>query len=197
MGYIKNYNLICKSCLQPFMGKKGQKFCSRDCSWTYNHSRTRLNVISKTCPTCKKSFITSSKIRNKFCSANCRILDKRDYIIKIKECPICKKTFETTMLSRKYCSKSCRNKADSRRKYNRERTKIPCGFCGFSDLRAIHNHHINRIAGKGVISLCANHHYIFHNIIGWNKKSELLSKEEVLNILKNSDLSVLSIPDRI
>lgn len=173
--------VICKGCGKSFISMHRSKFyCSKECRWK---NKKRVIGRSKPCRTCGNMFL--STYGTLYCSDNCKpkSVGKK---IHDKVCVICSTGFKGEK-NWKYCSKGCRDRFDrknkSKRSYN---NKKPCEFCGFSDKRAIHAHHINRASSLGVMFLCANHHYIFHSIVGNGTKSENNSKEEVLNVLKNS-----------
>ena len=157
------------------------------------------------CYRCGKEFTINPKAhgRHIYCSYRCgqyaatkRYNDKKKSLriitpkpILSKECVICGKSFNTIYPTSKFCSVKCRRTNDNRRGGNKIKSYIPkqpCEICGFSDLRAIHRHHIDPEQGNngGVICLCANHHYIYHSIIGWNGTSEHKTRQEVLSIVR-------------
>lgn len=189
---FKSVKLICRNCLSEFMGKVGQLYCSDECSHHYNQNRVYLRErVLKTCLKCGKEF-TPWHNRAKFCSATCRIGSSKMRVV-VKKCAFCGRDFETKFPGKKYCSQTC---FTARKHKNRDHShskakKTPCEHCGFSDLRAIHRHHINRSEQKGVMCLCANHHYIFHAIVGNGKKSENLNKSEVLALLTANSVSLV------
>ena len=150
----------------------------------------------KDCVICGIKYI--GKGSSKYCSNNCRgtgqiavknryrksVSSNRDVDVRCKLCDIIFKG----RVHYKYCSKKCRNRAKQmvNNKKRIDKTGKSCEFCGFADTRAIHAHHINRADGLGVMFLCANHHYVFHAIMGRRLKSENRSKEEVLEILNKN-----------
>ena len=163
--------------------------------------------IFRNCLSCNKKFKVKprfSKI-HKFCSNTCarknatkRYLGKkrifRGIFPKIiasynKICVICGNSFISSSEIAKYCSHRCRrineNKRSDKSKIRSNISKVPCEVCGFDNLLAIHRHHINPENGNagGAICLCANCHYIYHGIVGWNGKSEHKTREEVISIV--------------
>jgi len=134
------------------------------------------------CLYCKKEFVGFRHQRycSKQCSWNFRYAEGSS---NSKICKVCDLPFLPKRSNQLICSSVCKNKLKHQQRV--DAPKQPCEFCGFEDLRAIHLHHINRDSGAGVMCLCANHHYIYHSIMGWNGVSEHKTSQEVINIIKN------------
>ena len=187
----------CPECKQEIVNSYGG-FCSSKC---YNRTYYRATYKKDNCKVCGKEY--TGKSNSKFCSIECRAKgiwiarkrqERRPNIDKVNiKCIECNIDFMGNK-KRKYCSVICRNKADNRKKNSYKGKKFPCEFCGFSDLRAIHSHHVNRSEGFKRMFLCANHHYIFHSIIGHGIKSENKSPEEVLEVLRSSIIPKVNFP---
>lgn len=182
--------LECPCCKNKYLrAHKAQIYCSNEC-----RMRSRKIVqSSKSCKKCGKLF--PKKQGKLYCSDECKPkLVRKDTVNLI--CIVCGNNF-IGMKHYKYCSKICSNRDKTRKNTDRNYNKTgkSCEYCGFNDVRALHSHHINRSSGKGVMFLCANHHYIFHSIVGNGKKSENNSSEEVINILRNN-LPISSNEDR-
>ncbi len=150
--------------------------------------------ITKVCKYCNFNFSYEKKLHSPpflYCSSKCRkdANAKKHYlkyrVLKrqkiIKSCLVCRKEFLTFFPIQVCCSSLCRKRVK----------KKPCACCGFSDVRAIHEHHINRKENSGIMYLCANHHYIYHSIIGWNGVSEHKTRQEVISIIQEAE-SVLN-----
>lgn len=191
-NYTKAYKLICQYCGKSFQGKSRQKYCSYFCRKKASLEKEKkefpLEKIKKVCPVCNKVFFAIPR-HKKYCSPFCRA--KSFFSSKPKEinkiCPMCKKTFTTIFPDKVYCSKKCikknRGEKFSERKI-KEKRNSKCKSCGFSDYRALQQHHINHSDRQKTIILCANCHYIYHSIVGWGKKAEAKSRNEVLEVLK-------------
>lgn len=187
------YNLYmnCIECKKIII-KSFSGFCSSKC---YAKRYYRRDRIGRVCKECYKEFI--GKYSSRYCSDSCRVMGARKVRSKYRNNPIKKETIEINCHECgavfnnydgvKYCSKRCRNRVKNRKKKdNIDKTGAVCAFCGFSDTRAIHAHHINRKDSLGIMFLCANHHYIFHSVVGYSNKSENNSKEEVLSTLNSA-----------
>jgi len=140
------------------------------------------------CIRCNKEFEPNPKTVNvqKYCSHSCcikasvkRYLDrKRAAKVNLPRpvfslvCVICGKEFNSLYSTQLTCSLVCKKKKDNRRStsgsIHSKVKKVPCEVCGFSDLRAIHRHHLDISNGNagGVICLCANCHRIYHSVTG-------------------------------
>lgn len=169
--------LECPCCKNKYLrAHKAQIYCSNECRF----KSRKVVRFNKACRKCGKLFpIKQGQI---YCSIECKPKTVRKDMVKLN-CVVCNNNFVGAK-NYKYCSKTCRNRADNRRKGNRtNKDGKVCEYCGFNDTRALHAHHINRASSKGIMFLCANHHYIFHSIMGHGRKSESRSREEVISIL--------------
>lgn len=175
----------CLWCKEDFENSLRFKFCKPSCRIDYWNNKKLKNF--KKCKKCGEKFITGKG--KLYCSDKCKpsgvIKDKSRLI-----CVECKGEF-FGQPHYKYCSKDCKNKVNNRRKKTICKIGKVCEYCGFDDTRAIHAHHINRAKDNEVMFLCANHHYIFHSIMGHGKKAESRSREEVLSTLKPARQAIL------
>lgn len=167
----------CLCCKNKYLrAHKAQKYCSNECR---NKGRTKVK-FNKPCIKCGKLFpVGRGKM---YCSVECAPRGIKKDSLKLI-CWSCNKSF-IGQANHKYCSKLCRSKVKNRKKGRFGKEGKVCEYCGFDDTRALQAHHINRSQGKGVMFLCANHHSIFHSIMGNGKVAENSSREEVLDILK-------------
>lgn len=175
--------LVCKGIFKS--AHKSTKYCSYDCRI---RSAYTLRRKVKKCKGCGKDF--EDKTSSKYCSNECKppVIKAKDKIeLTCVEC--LNKFFGHS--NYRYCSKICRNRFTNRKKhkldYRRDKTGKVCEHCGFNNPAALHAHHINRSQNCGIMFLCANHHYVFHSLVGRSKKAESSSKEEVLEVLKLYD----------
>lgn len=172
---------ICKGCAGEFISMHRSKFyCTDEC----RAKNRKKRVVKIPCRKCGNLFIKSQRGRF-YCSPECKPKITLP-LVKI-ECAECKNTF-IGRNNYKYCSERCRRRRHDRRKakfINDGIVKV-CEFCGFSDNRAVHAHHINSSDEKKTMFLCANHHYIYHSILGITKLSENKTREEVLEVLRSA-----------
>lgn len=209
-------SVICKLCGNTFSGNNKRKYCSVKCSNASRNTYKRVRFPEeKECNICKSKYISMNKMR-KYCSSKCRSKSRIGVSVGTRPCKKCGKIFKRFVgkiycsqeckpvkerndsislkcvkcgsdfigkKNNKYCSKLCSRKVKSKKI---SKAGAICEFCGFSDERAIHAHHINRKDGLGIMFLCANHHYIFHAVVGYSNKSENNSKEEVLSTLNSA-----------
>jgi hypothetical protein len=162
-------------------------FCSQVCRWRFNGSAKPHQKKKILCRSCGTGFF--SQVRGvRYCSDDCRKVNKPEEHQKI--CSVCRNEFKTTISSQKTCSSVCKRKWKNRSKRIAGMIsrvgKTPCESCGFSNLKAIHRHHINPLSGNGggVMCLCANCHYIFHGVVGQSLDSENRTREDVLEVIK-------------
>lgn len=90
----RSRSLVCASCDLPFMTKtmgRPPKFCSVKCRRAAEAARVaryyaaRRVAWDKTCPTCTRTFTTTKSFK-KFCSAECRLGEVKDYETECKYC---------------------------------------------------------------------------------------------------------------
>lgn len=104
--------------------------------WGENYCK-KAKKIKKICICCKQEFeVTKSKKNQKYCSQKCNYKDRKEYLKGennpcyrggkiIKKCKFCGKKFEVfPCQTRKFCSKYCFNK------YQTKKKKIKCKYCG-------------------------------------------------------------------
>lgn len=191
---------ICHFCGKEFTPLKSNSevLCSHRCKIdSINHRQWKNKPIL--CSGCGVEFLKTHATQ-RFCSEGCRVVHKtkfpkRNVTPKVekplfsKVCNFCGTNFETFNEKQKYCGFTCVRHQGQKKRGNREKSdlaKQPCEVCGFDDLRAIHRHHIDPEKGNagGVMSLCANHHAIYHAVTGWNGTSEHKTREEVISIVR-------------
>jgi hypothetical protein len=192
-------NLVCKECNKDFVaGTLSARYCSSRCKElkVLRVDRERTASKIKTCKNCGKDF-SPIHLKKKYCSHECR----KKYVASLwravshtKMCCICLSEFTTTISKKKTCSHQCQSKWINKKKRLKpkanRRNKTPCEFCGFSNLKAIHKHHINPQNGNagGLMCLCANCHYIFHGVVGHGLYAETRTRADVLEVIKNGKL---------
>jgi len=193
----KKVQVRCSGCGNEFYKRHAtQKFCSSGCSViAKGHRKSLRGLRTRNCLTCGTSFII--KGRKTYCSIACK--PKIENLTYVKECVVCGKQVNTVHKTLKYCSPRCarrsKNAKSNKGRVNCKVAKSPCESCGFDNLAAIHRHHINPDEGNagGILFLCANCHYIYHDKVGWNGTSEVRTRNEVLDILRKKD--VVEIPN--
>jgi hypothetical protein len=164
--------------------KQRKIYCSRSC-------RYKASAIECTCKTCGKSFTAFIPRRNtEYCSRAC---------IERSPCLVCGETitgrasFQSGI--RRFCSRKCasiaNNCIDAKSNYvvkgfvsTLERIgKIACERCGFSNIFALHVHHVDRDRenneSTNLETLCAN----CHNIEHWNSSKSKTDKVEVAHFI--------------
>jgi len=119
---------ICKYCGKIYLGRKIQKFCSRECF--FNSLKKRVSVH---CAYCGKEIIKPKRFIDKFkiffCSRKCQVLYQKKSKIK-KRCIVCGKEFFVSP-SRKNalcCSKKCSNLMNNQKRRLGEYRE--CEVCG-------------------------------------------------------------------
>lgn len=158
---------ICENCGIEHDGSYGSgRFCSVKCSRGFSTKAKRKEInekvstklkkfkplINKTCPICKKKFLTVKN--NKICcSSKCGAI----YGGSIKKynnghfidfiCPVCNNKFLVPWNKRykKYCSKVCRNKSNDYKELLSKKAKLVCN----SAEAKIHMRDIGRKGGFG------------------------------------------------
>lgn len=118
-GFTTFYELECKSCGKPFVGKAmNQLYCSKECK----PKQARPKKVSQiTCQTCGKQ-CTGNKSK-KYCSEACKRLANREKAREYERtrrpkkqskakhinlyCPKCGKEFITNRSDQKFCSRNC------------------------------------------------------------------------------------------
>lgn len=174
--------LECPSCKNKYLrAHKAQIYCSNECRMK-SRKVVRLN---KACRKCGKLF--PIKPGQLYCSVECKPKLVRKDTVSLN-CIICDGSF-IGMAHQKYCSKTCKKRYKDRNKKGSRLDKQGkvCEHCGFNNPVALHAHHINRAENNEIMYLCANHHYVFHSLVGHGKKAESNSKEEVLETLRMYD----------
>lgn len=170
--------LECPCCKNKYLrAHKAQIYCSNECR---NKSR-KVVRFNKACRKCGKLFpVKQGQI---YCSVECAPRGTRKDTVKLN-CIICDGSF-IGMAHQKYCSKTCKRRYKDRNKKGRKLDKQGkvCEHCGFNNPAALHAHHINRAENNEIMFLCANHHYVFHSLVGNGVKSENKNREEVLSVL--------------
>lgn len=115
--------MICKFCAKKFLGRKGQKYCSRICGQEAYKEKMRVNYVGKRLDYCKTCGKQLPKNKSFYCSARCRKLFYYQGKHRIlKKCPICSKEFETTNSQKKFCSDDCKKlqrKEKDRKRYEK------------------------------------------------------------------------------
>lgn len=123
--------LKCEECGKEFSCKASEaerrKFCSYECSDTWNGRRRRKRE-DRECAHCKKTFSVRPSSDRKYCSRQCYLDHRRDASMIEHVCEQCGKKFlaQRCEKNRKYCSHECNGAALSIQ--NRETRECPvCG----------------------------------------------------------------------
>jgi hypothetical protein len=173
--YRKQHKCLCGNCLQEFQGKKGQKFCSKDCRWNYHLVKQKLSTrIDRTCPVCGVVFKTKH-LNQKFCTPSCRIGSHKKTFL--KSCPVCGQNFEVYNNRTIYCSDKCKRKKKNTKNRSFIKKVGECEVCGFKLLVALEAHHYSE---KERIVLCGNCHNIWHQ----TSKERFALKEAVISVIR-------------
>lgn len=154
----------------------------------------------KNCLFCKQEFEADTKELNRgnaiYCSLSCCRKHQNQLLpLKNCNCVMCDKLFVSINTKAKYCSKTCKSKyyrfliqtqANGTRRIQRMLLHFPCMRCNWQEgPRDVH--HIIHVSEGGkneinnLITLCPNCHRLAHR--------NLLSKEELIKILKNWTIS--------
>lgn len=149
-------------------------------------------MITGKCLYCNNEFHTRFETK-KYCNRRCKeaaknLRKRRANGVKerrraeyVKLCYRCGVEFKTKYKDKKYCSSKCR--------FRKKKQKVirgdSCECCGYSIKEALHAHHVNREKGLGIVTICANCHYIFHVVYGHKSKEfNRNSKNEVIIDIK-------------
>lgn len=95
----KDRKLQCKTCGKYFIGKKGNKYCSKECKSIGIKEKHKTEI--KKCSICGKNFESFRGVEH---CKECEIEAKRTYN---KECQYCGKTYKAFSNSSKFCSIKC------------------------------------------------------------------------------------------
>lgn len=161
-----------------------------------------MKNILKICQNCNKEFLADKKEINrgnaKFCSLSCSGISnsiKRNNNNNICICKHCGREFNSSTLTSKYCSTSCKSKNYRLKKksgnlFDRqlelEIRKYPCEICNWMEAHR-DAHHILPVSENGkstidnLISLCPNHHRL--------ADLKLLSQDYLFEIIKLRTIS--------
>ncbi|WP_188942134.1 HNH endonuclease [Virgibacillus salexigens] len=134
----------CKNCSVIFMAKnKNQKFCSIKCAADNSQNKTKV----KECDSCGKNF--NGKVRQKYCSEECKYLHYKNRNFINKKCNYC--GIYLNHYQKNFCSKQCAN--NSIKKHS-----CICGYCkrNFTGRKGRPNKFCSRDC--------------FHNALGCNPK---------------------------
>jgi len=160
----KKEEIICQFCNEKFMGIKGRKYCSYNCS----HSSRKI-IIKHICLICNKSFETQKwNNSTKYCSFKCKSKAQSSNIIAIN-CDNCNKSFNRkehliTRSLNHFCCKKCSDEYHKGLNHYewkeflhdkhiklalkqwsiliKERDKYICKSCGETNKKMLEAHHI-------------------------------------------------------
>ena len=188
---------VCGECKKEFLQNAViQKFCSYRCRITHQTKNKVRPTQYRTCLRCEKSFVVSPG--KKYCSDECRHWKPQKVYLDKKICPICKSEFVPWRKDQITCSLACRKKRkcnSAEPQVKRMRVEVgKCEVCGFSNLLALHTHHINNAtlnnSKNNLIVLCANCHNIYHGMQKYGYKNEQTTKEAVIDIIKSNSITL-------
>jgi len=171
--------VICNTLVKsiPFYRQSTFKCCSRKCTREY---QARLNNRIKTCVVCSAEFTvtTTRSDTAKYCSNLCKGRAMKGRGSVEHECLHCHaKFFDSPSKNRKYCSRTCINKASKttwkptfttvRKKMLQREMLKSCERCGYDAQPSILGvHHKDRNTGNNCLSnlevLCPNCHSLEH-----------------------------------
>lgn len=132
----------CRCCHKEYMTTRrkgeGEKYCSRDCYRSYQHSKKIIKapfnlIYFKKCTWCSSTFI-ARKIHTNTCSDSCRksyanntsrlySINKHKKKAKVYKCAICCTTYCRVygVKGLKYCSDECFRKSDAYQNYQKQK----------------------------------------------------------------------------